>query len=202
MGGAISNLLVLFNRPTPKKVLMVGLDNAGKTTVLYTFQSKCHASITETAIPTVGFNVENIKIGNVTITVWDIGGQKKIRTLWGFYADGLSGLVYVIDIEDKERWKHAVEELKKILDKGTDGACSRKYPVLILANKMDKIPESEINEMQESLIRNLSPNQLFSGRPWRMVLCSAKNGRLEDITEGFSWLASHLTEYSEGSRSY
>ncbi|KAI5179651.1 hypothetical protein NEOKW01_0114 [Nematocida sp. AWRm80] len=193
MGSVISNLLNVFNKPSPKKVLMVGLDNAGKTTILYTFQARGLASVNETTIPTVGFNVENIKVGNVTITVWDIGGQKKIRTLWGFYADGLSGLVYVIDIEDRNRWGNAVEELKKILDKDTETS-GKKYPVLILANKIDKISDENIHEMQKSLVQALSPNNLFAGRPWRVSRCSAKNGRLEDISEAFTWLANNLTD--------
>ena len=73
--------------------------------------------------------------------------------------------------------------------------------MLILANKIDKIPEAKVNEVQESLISALAPAQLFAGRPWRVARCSAKSGRIEDITEGFSWLASNLTE-NDGSSSY
>lgn len=174
---------------------MVGLDNAGKTTILYTFQAKglISSSFNETTIPTVGFNVENIKVGNVTITVWDIGGQRKIRTLWNFYADHLSGLIYVIDIEDRNRWPNAVEELTRILEKDTTQS-GRKYPVLILANKIDKIPESKITEVQESLMKVINPKELFADRLWRVFRCTAKSGRLEDISEGFTWLASNLIE--------
>ena len=112
MGNFVSNLVAVFSRTSPKKVLMVGLDNAGKTTILYRFKEKGIAAQTVTTIPTIGFNVENIKIGNVTITMWDIGGQKKIRTMWEFYTQGLAGIVYVIDIEDSARWENAVDELK------------------------------------------------------------------------------------------
>ncbi|KAI5187242.1 ADP-ribosylation factor 3 [Nematocida homosporus] len=196
MGSVISNFLKAFGGHVAKKVLMVGLDNAGKTTILYTFQAKgLTASVDEITVPTVGFNVENIKVGGVTITVWDIGGQKKIRSLWGFYADGLSGLVYVIDIEDRTRWESAVEELKKILDKDAESSRER-YPVLILANKIDKVPESKAKEVQEAFIQTLGPSQLFSGHPWRIFQCSAKHGDLSDITQGFTWLADHLTEGS------
>lgn len=201
MGSVISNLLTAFTKKTPKKVLMIGLDNAGKTTILYSFQAKgLTNTIAQTTIPTVGFNIETIKVGNVTITVWDIGGQKKIRTLWGFYADDLSGLVYVIDIVDKGRWENAADELKKILDKDMDSSGSR-YPVLILANKIDMVPDSEMEEVQEALMKILDPQRLFAGRPWRISRCSAKRGNLEDISEAFTWLAKHLTE-SSGTGAY
>lgn len=197
MGIVLSNLLVLFGKPAPKKVLMVGLDNAGKTTILYTFQAKGLASVKETTIPTVGFNVENIKVGSVTITVWDIGGQKKIRTLWSFYAESLSGLIYVIDIDDRERWGSAIEELKRILDKDKD-VSGKKYPVLILANKIDKIEESKIEEVRDSLHSTLAPKSLFPGRAWRIVTCSAKMGGFEDITGGLMWLANNLIDPETG----
>jgi len=193
MGNFVSNLLAVFNRTTSKKVLMVGLDNAGKTTILYKFKEKGLASETSTTIPTVGFNVENIKIGNVTITMWDIGGQKKIRTLWAFYAEGLAGLVYVIDIEDSTRWENAVDELKKILNKDIESS-GKRYPVLVLANKIDIIERITKEEAQRDLVKALEPNKLFAGRPWRIALCSAKMGGLSDIAEPFMWLAKHLIE--------
>ncbi|OAG29005.1 hypothetical protein NEDG_01144 [Nematocida displodere] len=193
MGGVVSNLIKVFSKPTPRKVLMVGMDNAGKTTILYGVHAKhSREAGNNTTIPTVGFNVETIKIESVTITVWDIGGQKKLRTLWAFYADALSGLIYVIDIQDRNRWEEAVEELKKILDKDTDAA-GNKCPVLILANKIDMIPESKIEETKESLVSLIKPNQLFAGRQWRLITCSAREGGLDGIFNGFIWLADYLT---------
>jgi len=193
MGSVLSNLLTIFKRSPPMKVLMVGLDNAGKTTILYNFQEIGTKQDPQTTIPTVGFNVENIKIGNVTINVWDIGGQKKLRTLWPFYADGLAGLVYVIDIEDRDRWDIAVEELTKILEKDMSTS-SKRYPVLILANKVDKIPDSKIAEVKSKLMGQINQDKLFLGRMWRMECCSAKSKDPSSIMDGFTWLADNLIE--------
>jgi small GTP-binding protein len=72
---------------------MLGLDAAGKTTILY--KLKLNQSVT--TIPTVGFNVETVTYKNVKFNVWDVGGQDKIRPLWRHYYTGTQGLVFVID---------------------------------------------------------------------------------------------------------
>ena len=61
-----------------RRILMVGLDAAGKTTILY----KLKLGEVVTTIPTIGFNVETVEYKNISFTVWDVGGQDKIRTLW------------------------------------------------------------------------------------------------------------------------
>ncbi|EIJ88196.1 hypothetical protein NEPAR06_0389 [Nematocida parisii] len=196
MGSVVSNFLSAFVKKTPKKVLMLGLDNAGKTTILYLLHLKMVEGADPTTVPTVGFNVETIKIGSVNITVWDIGGQHKIRLLWEFYTDGLSGMVYVIDIQDSARWDSAVSELERML---SNGGKPSKYPVLVIANKIDKIPESEIDEVNKNLYDKLNPKILFAGRPWRIVTCCAQISHINTITEGFIWLADNLLEGQETS---
>ncbi|KAH9386891.1 ADP-ribosylation factor 1/2 [Nematocida major] len=191
MGSVVSNILSAFTKKTPKKVLMLGLDNAGKTTILYLLHLKVVEGSDPTTVPTVGFNVETIKIGSVGITVWDIGGQHKIRSLWEFYTDGLSGMVYVIDIQDSDRWGSAVSELERMLSNG--GKPSR-YPVLVIANKIDKIPDSEVDEVNKNLYDKLNPKVLFAGRPWMIITCSAITKDINIITDGFLWLADNLLE--------
>ena len=94
------------------KILMLGLDGAGKTTVLY----KLKLNETVSTIPTIGFNVESVQpVKNVTFTVWDVGGQDKIRPLWRHYFVGCEGLVYVVDSVDHERFMEAKDELTWIL---------------------------------------------------------------------------------------
>ena len=81
MGLLVSTLIDRFFPKTPSKILMVGLDNAGKTTVLY----KLKLGEVVTTIPTIGFNVETVEYKNISFTVWDVGGQDKIRPLWRHY---------------------------------------------------------------------------------------------------------------------
>ncbi|ETW16931.1 ADP-ribosylation factor 1 [Plasmodium falciparum Santa Lucia] len=99
----------LFNRLFQKKdvrILMVGLDAAGKTTILY----KVKLGEVVTTIPTIGFNVETVEFRNISFTVWDVGGQDKIRPLWRHYYSNTDGLIFVVDSNDRER----IDDGKKI----------------------------------------------------------------------------------------
>merc|ERR1712150_301448 len=93
------------------RILMVGLDAAGKTTVLY----KLKLGEVVTTIPTIGFNVETVEYRNLSFTVWDVGGQDKIRKLWRYYYQGTQGVIFVIDSSDRDRIEDARQELTKIL---------------------------------------------------------------------------------------
>merc|ERR1711939_736844 len=94
------------------RIVMVGLDAAGKTTVLYKFKLG-EVVIT---IPTIGFNVETVEYKNLSFTVWDIGGQDKIRKLWRHYYQGTHGVIFVVDSTDRDRIEDAREELFRMLD--------------------------------------------------------------------------------------
>jgi len=81
------------------RILMVGLDAAGKTTILY----KLKLGEVVTTIPTIGFNVETVEYKNISFTVWDVGGQDKIRPLWRHYYQNTQGIIFVVDCNDRER---------------------------------------------------------------------------------------------------
>lgn len=92
---------------------MLGLDAAGKTTILY--KLKLNESVH--TIPTIGFNVEEVKVGKrLTFTIWDVGGQEKIRPLWRHYFTNCSALVFVIDCSDEVRIGEARKELFSIMN--------------------------------------------------------------------------------------
>ncbi len=132
MGGWLSSLKGLLESlgKSEARILMLGLDSAGKTTILY----KLKLNETVSSIPTIGFNVETVSpVKNVTFTVWDVGGQDKIRPLWKHYFHNTEGLVYVVDSADKERYNEAKDELFWILDSDE----MKGVPVVILANKQD-----------------------------------------------------------------
>merc|ERR1711979_78875 len=93
------------------RILMVGLDAAGKTTILY----KLKLGEVVTTIPTIGFNVETVEYKNISFTVWDIGGQTKIRPLWRHYYQGTKGVIFIVDSSDRDRIEDAREELTKML---------------------------------------------------------------------------------------
>ena len=81
MGILISTLIEQLFPSTPCRILMIGLDNAGKTTLLY----KLKLGEVVTTLPTIGFNVETAEYINISFTVRDVGGQTKMRPLWQHY---------------------------------------------------------------------------------------------------------------------
>lgn len=94
-----------------KIAFTVGLDAAGKTTILY----KLKLGEIVTTIPTIGFNVETVEYKNICFTVWDVGGQYKIRPLWRHYFQNTHGLIFVVDSNDRERVAEAEEELQNMV---------------------------------------------------------------------------------------
>merc|ERR1712023_26090 len=115
------------------RILMVGLDAAGKTTILY----KLKLGEVVTTIATIGFNVETVEYKNISFNVWDIGGQDKIRKLWRYYYANTQGLIFVIGSNDRDRIEDARLELTQMLNEDE----MRDAALLMFANKQD-LPNS------------------------------------------------------------
>ena len=111
------------------RILMLGLDNAGKTTILY----KLKLGKTSKTVPTVGFNVETVKHKNVSFAVWDCGGQERIRPLWRHYFTGTNALIYVVDSSDHGRLEESRSELMRVISDKELANCL----LIVLANKQD-----------------------------------------------------------------
>merc|ERR1712182_19981 len=99
MGLAFSKLWARMLGSKEMRILMVGLDAAGKTTILY----KLKLGEVVTPIPTIGFNVEEVTYKNISFHVWDVGGQDKIRQLWRHYYTNTQGVIFVVDSNDRDR---------------------------------------------------------------------------------------------------
>jgi len=172
----------IWNRFTSKKdmrILMVGLDAAGKTTILY----KLKLGEVVTTIPTIGFNVETVEYKNISFTVWDVGGQDKIRPLWRHYYQNTQGLIYVVDSNDRERVEQAREELNRMLQEDE----LRDAVVLVFANKQDLPNAYSAAELTEKL--GLTQMQ---GRQWYIQCTCATTG--DGLYEGLDWLSTVLTK--------
>ena len=167
MGGFQS----LFNFKKEKRILMLGLDGAGKTTMLY----KLKLGEIQTTVPTIGFNVEKIVYKQLHLTVWDIGGQDRLRPLWRHYFNGVNALIYIIDINDGDREKESLDELANLLNNDE----LKSIPILIFANKMDlpnTINISELNNRCYSICKdnnyyvqpcsNKQDTGLYNGLDW------------------------------------
>merc|ERR1712194_323373 len=136
------------------RILMVGLDAAGKTTILY----KLKLEEVLTTIPTVGFNVEEVQYKNINFTVWDVGGQDKIRKLWRCYYQNTQGLIFVVDSNDRDRIEDAREEIAKIVSEDE----MRDAILLIFANEQDLPNTMPAAEMIEKLgLHNMRHRKWF-----------------------------------------
>jgi ADP-ribosylation factor protein 1 len=127
MGSMFSKVWQRLIGKKEMRILMVGLDAAGKTTILY----KLKLGEVVTTIPTIGFNVETVDYKNISFTVWDVGGQDKIRLLWRHYYQNTQGLIFVVDSNDRDRIDDAREELHKMLSEEE----LKEAVLLVFANK-------------------------------------------------------------------
>ena len=176
MGSAFAKLLSRFGKKD-MRILMVGLDAAGKTTILY----KLKLGEIVTTIPTIGFNVETVEYRNINFTVWDVGGQDKIRPLWRHYFQGTQGLIFVVDSNDRERVYAAQEELAKMLHEDELHDAS----ILVLANKQDLPHAMPVAELTEKLgLHNIRTHK------WFVQATCATTG--DGLYEGLDWLACNV----------
>ena len=130
------------------KVLFVGADSVGKTTLLYLLKLKEKVL----CIPTIGFNVEDIDYKNKKIEIFDVGGGDKIRFLWKNYIPVIKCIVYIINISDKERLDYFVETFNILLEQQKD---YRNIPIIIFGNIFDDKIEFEPKEMLNKI--NIPP---------------------------------------------
>ncbi|VAI38806.1 unnamed protein product [Triticum turgidum subsp. durum] len=190
----------LFSRLFAKKemrILMVGLDAAGKTTILY----KLKLGEIVTTIPTIDwesvaehanawqcdprFNVETVEYKNISFTVWDVGGQDKIRPLWRHYFQNTQGLIFVVDSNDRDRVVEARDELHRMLNEDE----LRDAVLLVFANKQD-LP----NAMNAAEITDKLGLHSLRQRHWYIQSTCATTG--EGLYEGLDWLSSNIANKS------
>ena len=170
----------LWNNLLSKKeirILMVGLDAAGKTTILHQLGKKGEVK----TLPTIGFNVESLDYKNFNFIVFDIGGADKMRLLFRHYYQNTKGLIFVVDSHDRDRIEEAAEELKKMLaEEELEDCC-----VLVMANKQDLNGALSPTEVTKELEMGE-----IKGRSWLVQGTSASTG--QGLKEGLDWLASVL----------
>uniref|UniRef100_A0A0N5A6S6 ADP-ribosylation factor-like protein 8B n=1 Tax=Parastrongyloides trichosuri TaxID=131310 RepID=A0A0N5A6S6_PARTI len=169
-------ILTLFWKKS-MEITLLGLQNSGKTTFMNVV-SRDYFS--EDMIPTVGFNSTKFVKGNVTIKIWDVGGQPRFRIMWERYCRGVNVIVFMIDLADERSMILARDELKQLLDHpNLEG-----YPLLVLGNKSD-LPNA-IDEKQLARRMNLTK---FQDREIACYCISCKNKTNLDVV--LKWLVKH-----------
>ncbi|KAF2848205.1 ADP-ribosylation factor family protein [Plenodomus tracheiphilus IPT5] len=129
---------------TEMDITMIGLQNAGKTSLLRVLAG---GEFTVDSIPTVGFNMKRVQKGHVTLKCWDLGGQPRFRSMWERYCRGVNAIVFIVDSADKEALPVAREELMLLLEKpALEG-----IPLLVLGNKSDLPNKLSVDELIEAL---------------------------------------------------
>lgn len=178
MGQAFSNFFRKLFGKKQVRVLLLGLDSAGKTTILFQMSGKNPHQ----TVPTVGFNVETIKFENVELVVWDVAGQDKLRPFWRHYYRGTSGVIFVVDSVDERRLSLAKKELHSLIAEEE----LQKATVLVLANKQDQPGALAPDEVA----KRLDLQQL--GRQTNCMRTIATTG--EGLKDAFHWLSHHMDE--------
>eukprot|EP00995_Heteronema_vittatum_P010922 NODE_647_length_1244_cov_249.381590_g468_i0.p1 GENE.NODE_647_length_1244_cov_249.381590_g468_i0~~NODE_647_length_1244_cov_249.381590_g468_i0.p1 ORF type:complete len:198 (-),score=67.76 NODE_647_length_1244_cov_249.381590_g468_i0:651-1190(-) len=179
MGALFSGLFGRLFGGKEVRILVLGLDNAGKTTILY----KLQVGEVVTTIPTIGFNVETIKYKNLKFQVWDLGGQTSIRPYWRCYFSNTDAIIYVVDSSDRDRIAIAKQELYAMLEEEE----LRDTVVMVFANKQDIEGCMSSEEVSETLgLSNIK------NRQWSINKTSAVTG--EGLYEGLDWLTAVLAK--------
>uniref|UniRef100_A0A672GAS7 ADP-ribosylation factor 4 n=1 Tax=Salarias fasciatus TaxID=181472 RepID=A0A672GAS7_SALFA len=175
MGLTISSIFSRLFGKKQMRILMASL-RASPPTVI---QSK--NSNKSNCVP--GFNVETVEYKNICFTVWDVGGQDKIRPLWRHYFQNTQGLIFVVDSNDRERVAESAEELLKMIQEDE----LKDAVLLVMANKQDLPNSMSVTDLTEKLglpsLRN---------RTWYVQATCATQGT--GMYEGLDWLSNELAK--------
>ncbi|CAD6199648.1 unnamed protein product [Caenorhabditis auriculariae] len=178
MGGVMSYFRGLFGA-REMRILILGLDGAGKTTILYRLQ----VGEIVTTIPTIGFNVEQVEYKNLKFQVWDLGGQTSIRPYWRCYYANTDAIIYVVDSADRDRVGISKQELVSMLQEDElQGAV-----LAVLANKQD-IPGC----LTETEVYKALGLEALRNRTIQIFKTSASKG--EGLDAAMDWLANQLQQ--------
>jgi len=167
------------------RVLVVGLDGAGKTTIVQ--RLKCGVSDESEVIPTIGFNIECVEYKKMIFSLWDLGGAKETRSFWRFYYEGSQAVIFVFDsTSHANRIEEAREDLHRLLTENELWDA----PLLVMANKQDDPRAMAPREITEKL-------QLYSlaNRNWYIVDTKAQHPDVSEanLHAGLDWLYETLS---------
>jgi len=173
--GLLTILKKLKQKEKEIRVLMLGLDNAGKTTIL----KKFNGEEIDTISPTLGFNIKTLEFQSYLLNVWDVGGQKSLRSYWRNYFEENDAVIWVVDSTDKRRMEDCRIELQNLLREEKLAGAS----LLVFANKQDV--EGALSYQHICQVLGLE-GHVGVHRHWQIQACSAVTG--DGLLEGMEWL--------------
>lgn len=171
------------------RILVIGLDNSGKTTILNKIKppEAQHHDI----VPTIGFSVEKINTKGISLTCFDMSGQGRYRNLWSHYLKDCDSIIFVIDSSDQLRMVVAKDELDLIL--ADKSLLQKKVPILFFANKMDA--KDSVTSVRCSQLLNL---ESLNDHPWNISSSNGLTG--EGLQQGIEWLVENTKQYMQATQ--
>ena len=177
--GLLTLLRKIKTKEKELRLLILGLDNAGKTTIVKKFNGDPIDEIS----PTLGFNIFTLEFLGYKLNIWDVGGQKTIRSYWRNYFEATDGLVWVVDSTDRKRLQDCKDELAVLLKEDRLAGAT----LLVFANKQDLAGAMTSTEIKEFL--ELDKIQT---RHWSIVGCSAVTGK--GLLTGMQFLVQDISK--------
>lgn len=176
--GLLSILKKLKLKEKQIRLLILGLDNAGKTTILKRLNGEDIKKIS----PTLGFNIKSLEYRGYKLNFWDVGGQTSIRSYWRNYFEQTDGLVWVVDSADRpDRFEICKQELHALLKEERLAGAT----LMIYANKQDIPGALSLDEIAEILgLREIKTHH------WHIEACSAYTGK--NLLQGIEWLVGDI----------
>lgn len=164
------------------RVLMLGLDNSGKTTIVRSMLKKDISEIS----PTMGFNIDSVRYKSFNINIWDIGGQSSLRTFWFNYFEKTDFLVWVVDASSLQRLGENFKEFANVLKEDRLAGCG----LVILINKIDTY-RGDQDQLIDTVTKSLQLKDIKTHK-WTILCCSAYTGY--HLSDALDWI---VTTYEQ-----
>ena len=180
MYNSVLGYLGLYNKKA--NIVFLGLDNAGKSALLHVLKTD---RVTQTR-PTIHPHSEELKMGNLVLNTFDLGGHVTARKIWKDYFPAVNAILFLVDAVDVKRFPEAKQELESILE--TPELVN--IPIAILGNKIDMAGAVSVEELKgalhydELLAKETRPMEIF------MVSVTKKIG----FTQALEWISSKLPD--------